>query len=92
MADLIHELRVAAHVQKFVVKHRVVRRYNSKVNTREIQEGNMVFKEMVLPTQERKQKLKWEGPHHMFQNLPHGTYKLQELEGPLLPILEWSPP
>lgn len=50
MEDLIDELRELAHVQEFAAKHRVARIYNSKVKPREMQEGDLVLKEVVVPT------------------------------------------
>lgn len=50
MEDLIDELRELVHVQEFVAKHRVVRIYNYKVKPREMQEGDLVLKEVVVTT------------------------------------------
>lgn len=50
VAYLINESREVAHVQEFATKNRATRRYNSKFKPREMQEGLLVLKEVVLPT------------------------------------------
>lgn len=49
--DLIDELREVVHVWEFTAKHKGDIRINSKVKSREMQEGNLVLKEEVLLTQ-----------------------------------------
>lgn len=84
-ANLIDELREATHVWEFTTKHRATRRYDSKVKLMEMQEGDLILKEVIILAQQGKQQPNWEGPYLIYQKLPHGAYKLQELEGPLLP-------
>lgn len=54
VAYLINEFREVSHVREFTTKHRVGIRYNSKVKSREMQEGDLFLKEVVLPTQKGK--------------------------------------
>lgn len=53
-ADLIDELWKASHAREFFVKHEATKRYNSKVMSREMQEGNLVLKEVVIRVQQGK--------------------------------------
>lgn len=73
--DLIDELREAANVREFSA-----RRYNSKVKLREMQKVDLVLKKLVIPARQGKLQSNWEKPYHIYQKLPHGAYKLQELE------------
>lgn len=52
MVDLIDEVRKTTHVLEFTAKHRATRRYNLKL-PREMHEGDMVLKEVVLPAHYR---------------------------------------
>lgn len=53
-ADLIDEFREVTHVYEFATKHRAAIRYISKVKPREMQEGDLVLRQVVLPTQQGK--------------------------------------
>lgn len=56
---------------------------------REMQEADLVLSHDVLPAQQRKLQPNWEGPYFIFQKLPHGAYKLEEMDGQLIPI-NWN--
>lgn len=49
MVDLIDGVRKTTHVLEFTAKHRASRRYNLKFKSREMHEGDLVLKEVVLP-------------------------------------------
>jgi len=48
--DMIDEIRKNAHIREFAVKQRAARRYNSKVISKEMKEGDLVLKQVVTPT------------------------------------------
>lgn len=43
------EFREVVHIREFSKKHKVVRRYNSKVIPREMREDELILKKMVIP-------------------------------------------
>jgi len=47
---MIDEIRKNAHIREFAVKQRAARRYNSKVISKEMKEGDLVLKQVVTPT------------------------------------------
>lgn len=67
------------YIQKFSVKQIVARRCNSRVIPREMKEGDMVLKHVVVPTKFRKLLFDWEGPYKVCEKLSHGIYRLEEL-------------
>lgn len=85
MINLINELKEPYHVREFVAKHKASRRYNSRVKPREMQEGDLVLMEVVLPVHHGILQLNWEGSYCIFQKLPREVYKLQELKGSVFP-------
>lgn len=82
--NLIYEVRDNTHAQNFAA-YRETKRQNFKLKSIEMQEGDLVLQEAVLPIQQRKMQANQEGPYCRYQKLPHEAYQLQELEGPLLP-------
>lgn len=50
VANLIDKVRDVTHIREFSTKQRATRRYNSKVMPREMQEGDLVLRKIVLPT------------------------------------------
>lgn len=46
--NFINEVRKVAHVIEFATKHKTARSYNSKVKAREMREGNLVLKQVVI--------------------------------------------
>lgn len=49
---LVDELRDFTHIREFSAKHKADRRYNSKVVPLEMWEGDLVLRQVVLPTQQ----------------------------------------
>lgn len=72
-------------INKFIVKQRTARRSNSKVDPRDTKEGDIVFRKIVAPTLIGKFLPNWEGSWMVHQKLPHDVYKLEELDGWLVP-------
>ncbi|RDX83445.1 Retrovirus-related Pol polyprotein, partial [Mucuna pruriens] len=69
--DLIQEVREIAHVRKYVVKARVVQRYNQRVIPRSFKAGDLVLKK--------------EGPFRIVNETGQGAYKLESLDQKVLP-------
>lgn len=63
-----------------------VRIYNSKVVPREMQEGNVVLRQVVIPTWSKNLLPKWQGLYQIYQKLPHDAYKHEELNKKPIPI------
>lgn len=49
-------------------------------------ESDLVLRQVVLPTQHGKLQSNWEGSYHIFQKILYGAYKLEELDGRLVPM------
>jgi hypothetical protein len=83
--DVIDEVREQAHIREFVAKQRAARRYNSRVTPREMKEGDLVLKQVVAPTRIGKLFPNWERPYRIREKYAHGAYKLEELNGDIVP-------
>lgn len=79
-ADFIDELREVTCVLELGTNNRNTKRYKLKVKPREMQAGDLVLKEVVIPTQQEKIQPNQNEPYHVFQKLTNRVYKLQELE------------
>jgi primase-polymerase (primpol)-like protein len=79
--DVIDEVREQAHIKEFAAKQRAARRYNSKVAPRDMKGGDLVLKQVVVPTRIEKLFPNWEGPYRIREKCSHGAYKLEELNG-----------
>lgn len=49
---LADEFKQVTHIQEFGAKHKASKRYNSKVMPREMREGDLVLKQVVIPAQQ----------------------------------------
>jgi len=73
---MIDEIRENAHIKEFAAKQIAARRYNSKVISREMKEGEFVLKQVVTPTRIGKLMPNWDGPYKIKEKLSHGAYRL----------------
>lgn len=60
-ADLVDRTRKIIYIREFTTKQRVSRRYNLKVVSMEMQEGDLVLRKMVAPNRLGKFLPNWEG-------------------------------
>lgn len=60
-------------------------RYKSKVIPKEMQKDDLFLRQVVIPACIGKLKPNKEGPYRIFQKLPYGAYKLEEVDGRLIP-------
>jgi len=79
--DMIDEIREEAHIRESAAKQRAARRYNSKVISREMKEGDLALKQVVALTRIGKLMPNWEGPYKIKEKLSHRAYKLEEKNG-----------
>ena len=86
--DLLEEKRDPAALRITSYKRRSERYFNSKVKERRFKEGDLVLR-MVLPnTKEVKAgvlRSNWKGPYIIPEVIQPGTYKLQLIDGKLVP-------
>ena len=83
--DLLDEVREEARVSAEAVKRRVERRHNSKVRSRQFQEGNLVMRKAHQYEMENKLSPKWTGPFRVVETLENGAYRLKTLDGGAIP-------
>src|ERR1051325_7006097 len=84
-ADLLDEMRDAAHVRETTAKQRMTRRFNLRVKQRGFKVGDLVLKKVTDPTKKGKLDPNWEGPFRVSEELQNGAYKLETLDGSELP-------
>ena len=70
-------------------KLRVARAYNKKVNLKNFQVGDLVWK-VILPIGSRDRKFgkwspSWEGPFRITRVVPRNSYLVESIQGILLP-------
>jgi len=84
--DLINELRDKSRIREETCKIRAVKRYNSKVKSRNFQKGDLVWR---MHNSARKDNNKfsshWEGPFHIVDTTEGGAYHLEFLSGRNVP-------
>ena len=83
--DLIDEAREEARIKAEAVKRRVERQYSSKVKLRQFQVGDLVMRKAHPYELENKLSPKWTGPFRVIKAKGNGSYKLETLEGGLIP-------
>ena len=79
--DFLLEVRMAAYQQK------VARYYDRSVKRKIFQPGDLVLRkaEVSKPTEQGKLSPNWEGPYRVTEALRPGAYKLEYLEGTIVP-------
>ena len=83
--DEVHDAALAKIISQ---KQAISRRYNAKVKHHHLQIGDLVLKKAEFSAAERRDgKLgaNWEGPYKVIQILTPGTYKLEDMQGKVLP-------
>jgi len=83
--DLLDEVREEARLKAEAVKRRVERRYNSKVMSRQFRSGDLVMRKAHQYEMQNKLSPKWTGPFRITEVLGNGAYRLETLEGGVIP-------
>lgn len=83
--DLIDNSHEMTHIKKLMSKLRATKRYNSRVVLSEMKEDGLVLKHIVAPTRFGNLFPNREGAYMVGEILSHGTYKLEEINGDLVP-------
>lgn len=85
--DLIEEAREAARVRMARYQHKTAQYYNSRVKAKLFKAGDLVLRgaEASQPAEQGKLAPNWKGPYRIAQVQRPGAYKLESLEGTLIP-------
>ncbi|KAK3008782.1 hypothetical protein RJ639_014526 [Escallonia herrerae] len=86
--DLVEEARTQAHVRSVIVKQRVARYYNQKVQSKQFNEGDLVLHKLEVSNPKAatgKLSPNWEGPYRVLKVLKTGAYALGTLSGESIP-------
>ncbi|RDX75706.1 hypothetical protein CR513_44382, partial [Mucuna pruriens] len=83
--DLLQEVREITHIKEYVVKTRVVRKYDRRVVYRDFEEGDLVLRKITLGAEKNKLTPKWEGPFRISKKVGRGAYRLEHLDGRRIP-------
>ncbi|GAU33358.1 hypothetical protein TSUD_364830 [Trifolium subterraneum] len=83
--DLLLELREKAHFREFYTKQRAARKYNTRVIPRKFKEGDLVLKRSMGREKGGKMAANWEGPFRIKEAFEGGAYRLETMEGEILP-------
>lgn len=92
VVGLIDDIRDVTHIREFVAKQKASRINNSKVIQIEMQECNLLSRQVLVPTQQRKLQPNWRGNISYIRSFPteptslkswmndtfseHGTYSI----------------
>ena len=85
--DLLEETRNNTDLRMAAYRQRVARYYNSRVKAKSYRPGDLVLRqaEISRPTEQDKLSPNWEGPYRIAEAFHRGAYKLEELNGKLIP-------
>jgi len=87
--DLLDERRITAHLRQETIRQRAALQYNKKVVPRRFSIGNLVLRRADIGNRRQQQQGKlapnWEGPYRVVDSTGKGAYKLETLDGKILP-------
>jgi len=83
--DILDEVRELARITSEAMKKKVERRYKTKVRPRDFMEHDLVLRKAHAAEIENKLSPKWTGPFRVKTALPGGAYKLETLDGAIIP-------
>ncbi|XP_072087192.1 uncharacterized protein [Arachis hypogaea] len=86
--DLVEEVRAIAAVRHKALQQRVGQRHNKRVRPRSFHVGDLVLRKTEdarRPPTHGKLAATWEGPYRIHQVLGRGAYRLEQLDGTILP-------
>ncbi|KAL0458671.1 UNVERIFIED_CONTAM: hypothetical protein Slati_0494300 [Sesamum latifolium] len=82
--DLVEELREKAFIRVQRYKSIMINAYNRRIKARSFQVGDLVL-QRVDALKPGKLDPTWEGPYKVTNVIGRGAYRLEDLEGRLLP-------
>ena len=83
--NLMDEVREEARIKDEAVKRKVEHKHNSKIKTRQFQVADLVMRKAHPYQLENKLSPKWTGPFRVTEVLGNGAYRLETLEGGVIP-------
>ncbi|XP_072084316.1 uncharacterized protein [Arachis hypogaea] len=86
--DIIEEVRNLAALKQRATQQAIARQYNKSVKNRSFVKGDLVLRKTETarkPPTHGKLAANWDGPYRVSEALGQGAYKLESLEGKLLP-------
>jgi len=86
--DLIEELREKATIKEEIVKRMACKRFNAKIKLRSFNEGDLVWRMRTYARKDPQQgKLSpnWECLFRVMESLQNGAYRLETLDGKIIP-------
>ncbi|XP_016206763.1 uncharacterized protein LOC107647158 [Arachis ipaensis] len=86
--DLVEEDRNKSTLQQLATKRAIARKYNKNLKPRTSSEDNLVLRKIEnvrKPTGHDKLSTNWEGPFRIYKVIGKGAYKIQTLDGTILP-------
>jgi len=84
--DLLDEVRGEAHIKAKALKRRVEYKQKSKLRPRQFQVADLVMQKAHPYQLENKLSPKWTGPFRVIEVLGNETYRLETLEGGIIPF------
>ncbi|XP_072094204.1 uncharacterized protein [Arachis hypogaea] len=86
--DTIEEVRHIAALKQRAAQHAIARHYNKSVRSRSFVRGDLVLRKTETarkPPTHGKLAANWDGPYRVTEVLGQGAYKLESLDGKLIP-------
>ncbi|XP_068503914.1 uncharacterized protein [Phaseolus vulgaris] len=83
--DLLDEVKEEARIKAEALKRRVENKHSSKLRPRQFQIVDLVMRKAHPYQLENKLSPKWTGPFRVTEVLGNGAYKLETLEGGVIP-------
>ncbi|RYR57283.1 hypothetical protein Ahy_A05g023007 [Arachis hypogaea] len=86
--DVIEEVREIATLRQRAAQQALARQYNKSVKTRSFEKGDLVLRKTETarkPPSHGKLAANWDDPYRVSTALGQGAYKLESLDGKLLP-------
>ena len=83
--DLLDKVREEARIKAEALKRRVEYKQKSKLKPRQFQVADLVMRKAHPYQLENKLSPKWTGPFRVIEVLGNGAYRLETLEGGIIP-------
>ena len=83
--DLLDEVREEARIKVEALKRMVEYKHSSKLKPRQFQIADLVMRKAHPYQLENKLSPKWTGPFRVTEALGNGAYRLETLEGGVIP-------
>nr|XP_025678997.1 uncharacterized protein LOC112778951 [Arachis hypogaea] len=86
--DIIEEIRDIATLRQRAAQQAIARRHNKSVRSQSFQKDDLVLRKtenVRKPPSHGKLAANWDGPYRVTQVLDNGAYKLESLNGTILP-------